>query len=65
MKRLILIRHAKSNLNQPLVSDHERILNWNDKSIAINWPDINLSYHLSEKDKNAPNLSEINQDDLF
>ncbi len=27
MKRLILIRHAKSNLNQPLVSDHERILN--------------------------------------
>ena len=27
MKRLILISHAKSNLNQPLVSDHERILN--------------------------------------
>ena len=27
MKRLILIRHAKSNLNQPLVSDNERILN--------------------------------------
>ena len=27
MKRLILIRHAKSDLNQPLVSDHERILN--------------------------------------
>ena len=27
MKRLILIRHAKSDLNQPLVSDHDRILN--------------------------------------
>ena len=27
MKRLILVRHAKSSLNQPLVSDHERILN--------------------------------------
>ena len=27
MKKLILIRHAKSNLNQPLVSDHERTLN--------------------------------------
>ena len=26
MKRLILVRHAKSNLNQPLVSDHNRIL---------------------------------------
>tara|TARA_B100001142_G_scaffold26074_1_gene23650 strand:- start:5431 stop:5916 length:486 start_codon:yes stop_codon:yes gene_type:complete len=27
MKRLILVRHAKSSLNQPLVSDHQRILN--------------------------------------
>ena len=27
MKRLILVRHAKSSLNQLLVSDHERILN--------------------------------------
>ena len=27
MKRLILVRHAKSSLNQPLLSDHERILN--------------------------------------
>ena len=26
MKRLILVRHAKSDLNQPLVSDHNRIL---------------------------------------
>ena len=34
MKRLILVRHAKSNLNQPLVSDHERILNQSGKNEA-------------------------------
>ena len=45
--------------------NHERILNWNDAFIGIKWPNINQSYNLSEKDKNAPNLSEINQDDLF
>ena len=44
---------------------HERILNWNDELIGIKWPNINQSYILSEKDKNAPNLSGINKDDLF
>ncbi len=44
---------------------HERILNWNDKLIGIKWPHSKQSYSLSSKDKNAPNLSEINQDDLF
>ena len=34
MKRLILVRHAKSNLNQPLVSDYERILNQSGKNEA-------------------------------
>ena len=34
MKRLILVRHAKSNLNQLLVSDHERILNQSGKNEA-------------------------------
>ncbi len=34
MKRLILIRHAKSNWNQPLVSDHDRIINDIGKSDA-------------------------------
>ena len=32
--------------------------------IDIKWPNLNQSYTLSEKDKNAPNLSEINKDDL-
>ena len=45
--------------------NHERILKWNDELIDIKWPNINQSYILSEKDKNAPNLSEINKDDLF
>tara|TARA_Y100001968_G_C19366513_1_gene722814 strand:+ start:839 stop:1414 length:576 start_codon:yes stop_codon:yes gene_type:complete len=44
---------------------HERILNWSDEFSAIQWPQINQSYTLSEKDKNAPKLSEFNQDDLF
>ena len=34
MKRLILVRHAKSSLNQPLVSDHDRILNQSGKNDA-------------------------------
>ena len=34
MKRLILLRHAKSNWNQPLVSDHDRIINDSGKSDA-------------------------------
>ena len=34
MTRLILVRHAKSDLNQPLVSDHERILNQSGKNEA-------------------------------
>ena len=34
MKRLILVRHAKSNWNQPLVSDHDRIINDSGKSDA-------------------------------
>ncbi len=45
--------------------NYERILNWNDEFTGIQWPHINQSYILSEKDKNAPKLSEINQDDLF
>jgi len=45
--------------------NYERVLNWNDAFIGIEWPNINQSYNLSEKDKNAPNLSEIKQDDLF
>ena len=45
--------------------DDERVLKWNDEFTAIQWPNINYSYTLSDKDKNAPKLSEINQDDLF
>ena len=45
--------------------EDERVLKWNDEFTNIHWPKINQSYTLSDKDKNAPNLSEINSDDLF
>ena len=46
----------------------ERILNWNDKKLDIDWPkDIleNTQIELSDKDKNAPFLAELCEDDLF
>lgn len=46
----------------------ERILNWNDKKLAIDWPmDIleNTQIELSDKDKNAPFLAQLCEDDLF
>ena len=45
--------------------NNERTLKWDDKLIGIKWPYLNESHSISEKDKNAPNLSEINKDDLF
>ena len=44
---------------------HEYILNWNDQSIGIKWPFMNEPYNLSDKDKNAPTLDEINNNDLL
>lgn len=46
----------------------ERILNWNDKKLAIDWPkDIleNTQIELSDKDKNAPFLAQLCEHDLF
>jgi dTDP-4-dehydrorhamnose 3,5-epimerase len=43
----------------------ERVLKWNDEFLEIRWPYVKEHYNLSEKDEKAPNLSEINQDDLF
>ena len=45
--------------------NHERILKWNDELVGIKWPQLKEPYHLSEKDKNAPTLTEIYEDDLF
>ena len=45
--------------------NNERTLKWDDTLIGIKWPYLNESHSISEKDKNAPNLSEINKDDLF
>ena len=46
----------------------ERILNWNDKKLDIDWPkDIleNTQIELSDKDKNAPFLDQLCKQDLF
>tara|TARA_A100001388_G_C28734986_1_gene483655 strand:+ start:16 stop:612 length:597 start_codon:yes stop_codon:yes gene_type:complete len=46
----------------------ERILNWSDKKLAIDWPqDIleNTQIELSDKDKNAPFLAQLCEHDLF
>ncbi len=45
--------------------EHERIINYNDKNIKINWPDINKKVILSDKDKNAPNLIAIKNSEFF
>ena len=45
--------------------NYERILKWNDALVGIKWPQLKEPYHLSEKDKNAPNLTDIYKDDLF
>ena len=46
----------------------ERSLNWNDKKLDIDWPkDIleNTQIELSDKDKNAPFLAELCEEDFF
>ena len=40
--------------------DHERTLIWNDKTINIAWPDINLKYNISTKDLNGLTLEKLN-----
>lgn len=38
---------------------HERGLIWNDPSVSIQWPRLDVSYILSEKDKKYPYLKEL------
>ena len=47
--------------------DCERSLLWNDESINIKWPNnkIKCEIKLSDKDKRAKSLTEINPEDLF
>ena len=40
--------------------EHERTLIWNDKSVNIFWPNINVKYNLSTKDLNGLTLEELN-----
>ncbi len=43
----------------------EMSIYWNDPHIKINWPDLNESPQLSNKDKQAPYLLNLSSDQLF
>jgi dTDP-4-dehydrorhamnose 3,5-epimerase len=47
--------------------DSELSLNWNDPDINIKWPisSLNKNLNISEKDKNSPYFSELNNEYLF
>ena len=39
--------------------EHERGIQWNDPSIGIPWPKLDIEYNLSEKDKKNPAFHEV------
>ncbi len=49
----------------PFDPEGDRVLRWNDPSIGIEWPVMLDEFTISEKDKNAPLLSELPEEALF
>jgi dTDP-4-dehydrorhamnose 3,5-epimerase len=49
----------------PFDPEGDRVLRWNDPSVGIEWPVMMDEFTISEKDKNAPLLSELPQEALF
>jgi len=45
--------------------ESDRTLRWDDADVAIAWPEMPGGYTISEKDKNAPLLSELSGEALF
>tara|TARA_R110002020_G_scaffold16515_17_gene58333 strand:- start:2705 stop:3256 length:552 start_codon:yes stop_codon:yes gene_type:complete len=43
----------------------DRVLRWNDPDVGIKWPEMLKKYTISDKDKNAPLLSELPEEVLF
>jgi len=43
----------------------ERAIRWDDPTLAIDWPSLNLKIYLSDKDSLAPLFRDLAQDDLF
>jgi dTDP-4-dehydrorhamnose 3,5-epimerase len=43
----------------------DRTLRWDDADVAIAWPEMRKGYTISEKDRNAPLLSELSEEALF
>jgi len=42
--------------------EDEAGLIWNDPSIGIKWPDLGMTYNLSDKDKKHPTLPDLNRE---
>ena len=45
--------------------DCDRVLAWDDPEVHIDWPVMTSPFTISDKDKQAPKLSEIPEDSLF
>ena len=45
--------------------ESERSIRWNDRTISIKWPNININLEVSEKDSNASLFQELKEEDLF
>ncbi|WP_320675930.1 dTDP-4-dehydrorhamnose 3,5-epimerase [Prochlorococcus sp. MIT 1300] len=45
--------------------DCERSIRWNDPDLSIAWPDCSVPITLSDKDKSAPFLKELNEKQFF
>ena len=43
----------------------DRVLRWNDPAVGIRWPEMLGEYIISEKDNDAPLLSELPEEALF
>ena len=49
----------------PFNPSGDRVLRWDDPDVAIDWPHMAKEYIISEKDSNAPRLSDLSEEVLF
>ena len=49
----------------PFDPECDRVVRWNDPAFHIDWPVMSEPFKISDKDKEAPKLSEIPEDALF
>ena len=44
---------------QPYSPPHERGIAWNDRYLAVRWPDIGMDYVISSKDRKNPSFESV------